>query len=115
MHRSSLQKAFVHLTALGETKVVVVAIYCTGPVHKLNLPNSLLKRQKICFHFLLSFAKWCLQILDVIYYNLVNTPFTPLGVVPGVKGWLLSYRHFCLYHKTNQYVGVKIFKKNDQV
>ena len=64
-----------------------------------------------CFHFLLSFAKWCLQILDVIYYNLVNTPFTPLGVVPGVKGWLLSYRHFCLYHKTNQYVGVKIFKK----
>ena len=109
----------MHLTALvaalGETKVVVVAIYCTGPVHKLNLPNSLLKRQKICFHFLLSFAKWCLQILDVIYYNLVNTPFTPLGVVPGVKGWLLSYRHFCLYHKTNQYVGVKIFKKNDQV
>ena len=76
MHRSSLQKAFVHLTALGETKVVVVAIYCTGPVHKLNLPNSLLKRQKICFHFLLSFAKWCLQILDVIYYNLVNTVHT---------------------------------------
>ena len=51
----------MHLTALvaalGETKVVVVAIYRTGPVHKLNLPNSLLKRQKICFHFLLSFAK----------------------------------------------------------